>query len=114
VSFLPDADRAIVEERKVTGYLLAQYHPTGQSKARFFSVCGYSSEAWLNLAAALVQHARVNEIAREQETQFGTKYVIDGPFIALDGAQHNVRSVWFIEHGEQRPRLVTAYPRSRR
>ena len=114
MSLLPNGDRAIVEERKGTAYLLAPDHPSDGSKAAFFRTCGFRPEAWQDLALALIRQGRTNEIVRSQETVFGTKYVIDGLLVAPDDTQYNIRSVWFVETGEQRPRLVTAYPQPRR
>ncbi len=34
---LPNAERAVVSERKVVDYLLSETHPDGRGKARFFS-----------------------------------------------------------------------------
>lgn len=40
-AYLPNLDRAIVPERKVTAYLLSETHPEGHSKARFCSRHGF-------------------------------------------------------------------------
>jgi len=62
------------------------------------------------LANALRRHAAENEVAKIEQTTFGTRYVVDGPLSTPSGRSVNVRVVWFVEHAEMIPRLVTAYP----
>ena len=65
---LPNADAALVEEVKVTKYLLNPGHRYGASKARFFAQFGFRVEAWEQLALALREHGRQNEVRRVRET----------------------------------------------
>src|SRR6266478_7129494 len=51
-----------------------------------------------------------NDIKSVMETQFGSKYVIEGPLAAPDGQFAQIRAIWFVEHGASAPRFVTAYP----
>ena len=44
------------------------------------------------------------------ETEFGTRYTIEGMLRTPDGRRPLVRVVWFVDKGDNRPRLVTAYP----
>jgi hypothetical protein len=77
---LPNGEQAFIPIEKLSGYLLSETHPTGQSKARFFRALGFTAE-----------HA-------------------DVLIVAPDGRQVLVQTVWIIEPGESRPRFVTAYP----
>jgi hypothetical protein len=43
---LPQADRAVVDERKVREYLLSRAHPIGRFKAAFFARAGFEAENW--------------------------------------------------------------------
>jgi hypothetical protein len=106
---LPNAEDAIVDRRKLVGYLLARDHPLGRTKAAWFEAFGFSAQAWEQLAAALEEHAKAQPIARVIGTPYGTKFVLDGPLRSPDGRNPGVRTVWFIELGEDRPRFVTAY-----
>ncbi len=112
--YLPNLDRAVVSERKIVEYLLAETHPDGQGKARFFSRRGFSVADWQALAAALRRHAAENRVVEATETPFGVRYVIDGQLRAPDGRTPTVRAVWFIEASDDAPRLVTAFPAKRR
>jgi len=68
---LPHLDRLVVEQAKVTDYLLSATHRYGASKARFFVRFGFRTEDWQVLAGALLDHARRHEIKRMRETGFG-------------------------------------------
>lgn len=111
---LPNVDSAYVEERKVTGYLLALGHPDGHDKAVFFARFGFRPEEWERLVEALLEHARANELVEREETRFGVQYAVDGPLRAPDGRTPSVRSVWEEKPGGRGPRLVTAYPAQKR
>ncbi len=107
---LPHADRPEISKAKVVQYLLSSTHRAGRGKARFFSAFGFQVSAWEALAQALQQHARDNIVTLTEETPFGTRYVIEGPLIAPNGRELQIRTVWFIEEGSRAPRFVTAYP----
>lgn len=107
---LPNADAAIVDETKVTGYLLSTTHPYGRTKAEFFREFGFVAEDWQALRQALREHALSHPVESVKETPFGRKYIVNGPLATPGGRKPRIRTVWFIEQGEQTPRLVTAYP----
>lgn len=107
---LPNADRAIVPERKITAYLLCHTHPNGGPKAVFFERFGFRSTEWERLRDALLVHARNHEVDRSFPTRFGTMYEVAGPLTSPDGRNPSVLVAWIIWHGEDVPRLVTAVP----
>jgi len=107
---LPQAEVALVEEHKLTGYLLSASHPTGRAKAQFFNGFGFKLEAWEILRDELLRHARENCMTAGEVNAFGAKYLVDGPLLSPDGRNPRVRAIWFVEAGDTRPRLVTAYP----
>ena len=43
-------------------------------------------------------------------SRFGRRVVVEGTMEAADGRRPNLRTVWFIEKGEETPQFVTAYP----
>ncbi|MBM3539770.1 MAG: hypothetical protein FJX55_18325, partial [Alphaproteobacteria bacterium] len=106
---LPAAERAVVDDRKITDYLLSAAHPAGRAKAAFFRGFGFSIDRWAILRAAILEHARTAAIVEAIDTPYGRKYVIEGPMTAPDGRAPAVRAVWFIGKGEAAPRFVTAY-----
>lgn len=112
--YLPNAESAVIPERKIVSYLLSDAHPDGRGKARFFSMHGFSIDEWQTLAFAFRRHAVENLVFAEVETAFGVRYLVDGKLHAPDGRTPNVRVVWFVERDDDVPRLVTAYPIGRR
>jgi len=50
---LPNAQNAIVDERKVREYSLSPSHPVGRFKAKFFESVGFPPEAWSEFMDAL-------------------------------------------------------------
>lgn len=74
---------------------------------------GFTTDAWYVLANALRKHIADHEVAKVEDSPFGTRYVVNGIMKTPDGRAPTVRSVWFIETGEDVPRLVTAYPLER-
>lgn len=111
---LPNADRLEVPKVKVVDYLLSSTHPQGRHKAVFFCAFGFSLSDWEQLAAALRQHGAANEVMKAEDTPFGRRYIVDGELYVPDGRRPWLRSVWFIEQGEEVPRLVTAHPAARK
>ena len=109
---VPNAASAVVGEGKVRDYLLSSIHPVGRYKAQFFGSLGYDQESWRRLALDL-RAILANEVSKVVEIDFGTKYVVPGQVVALDGAATNVITVWIILSDEDVPRLVTAYPGER-
>jgi hypothetical protein len=107
---LPNGDKAQVPQTKITKYLLSLAHEDGRSKANFFLHFGFSPDKWQELAAALQQHAQQQTVTTVETSPFGKRYIIEGTIKAPNGRTPFVRTIWFIEDGEETPRLVTAYP----
>lgn len=110
---LPHLEHAHVPKEKIVNYLLSPTHRDGRSKHDFFVRFGFIPERWEQLADALLQHASEHEVASQQQTVFGVRYVINGELICPDGRRPLVRVAWFIDPEENVPRLVTAHPLKR-
>ena len=110
---LPNADKAVVSQRKVLDYLLAEEHPQGRYKAAFFYQLGFERDGWQVLASTIKEHAQRYEVSELEESPFGTRYAIDGTIDCPIGIRAVIRTVWFIDHGGDTPRLVTSYPSRR-
>jgi len=107
---LPNRSRAVVSRAKVTEYLLSETHPEGKEKAAFFVGFGFSRDEWKGLADALRRHAAQHDAIKMVESPYGRRFVVEGALLSPDGRTPMIRSVWFIEYGDDVPRLVTAYP----
>lgn len=86
-------------------------HPDGFGKATFFTAVGFQPEAWESLAEAFRQLARNSPVTKSMTSVHGQKYIVDGTVLTPKGQVVIVRTIWIVEKGENRPRLVTAYPR---
>lgn len=111
---LPNYQQAQVPQPKITSYLLAINHSDGRGKALFFTAHGFSLDNWQVLAVALCRHAADQDLAAEEASPFGMRYIIEGIISTPDGRNPHIRSIWFIETGEETPRFVTAYPLPRK
>jgi len=107
---LPNAADAVVDETKITEYLLSDTHPDGRNKAEFFQRFGFQREKWQVLAEALRRHGAVHPVTGTVQSPYGTRYVVEGMLESPDGRNPLLRTVWIVEIGDSRPRLVTAYP----
>lgn len=107
---LPNAEFAIVSERKVTHYLLDKAHPIGGAKAAFFLLHGFTLDQWQLLAEGLLLHALENHVVASDENSHGARYAVDGLLTAPSGKSLNIRTAWFIDYGHEVPRFITAHP----
>ena len=110
MAFIDNLDRAVIDEAKITHYLLSREHPRGRTKAIFFERFGFSVDQWVLLREAFIDHARQHEVSNVTSTPFGEACEIVGPLSSPDGRNPNVLVVWMFRNGEGYPRLVTAYP----
>src|SRR5215471_4646945 len=107
---LPGIAKAILDDRKITQYLLSTVHPTGASKAKFFISFGFTPENWAELKSALLNHPRNNPMTSQASSPFGQKFEVSCALVTPDGRSPCIISVWIIEPHEPSPRLITAYP----
>ncbi len=107
---LPHADRAEVDPGKLGRYLLSESHPVGKAKARFFRDAGFDESTIELLVQGLLQIARTQEVVGTATTVHGQKYILEGELETPAGRRLRLRTIWIIDQGQDRPRLVTAYP----
>jgi len=110
---LPGAERAVIDDAKIRGYLLSESHPVGRFKAKFFVAMGYSASAWRVLAADLRSHALANEGVATEANEYGQKYEVRGSLKRPAKRSAVVVSVWIVLRDEDFPRFVTAFPGGR-
>ena len=107
---LPGVSRALVEQRRITDYLLNLAHEQGASKARFFLARGFSLAAWAAFGEALIAQGRNNQVTKVTPTDYGVRYQVDCHCPTPDGMNPCIRTVWEIAQPGQGPRLLTAHP----
>jgi hypothetical protein len=106
---LPNAERAVVDVRKLRHYCLNNEHPRGQHKARVFR----SALGWTAEQAEDVQRRLLEAVLREDASflgadDYGQRYALDFPVQGLGGVA-TVRSLWIIRYGEDFPRFASCY-----
>jgi hypothetical protein len=110
---LPNAERAIVDDRKIRDYLLSTEHPVGRFKATFFQSLGYSASDPKLLQEALLAHGGLGEAETGEASAYGQRYRVRGMLRGLAGRAASVVSVWIVPAGEEVPRFITAFPGGR-
>ena len=106
---LPHVSEARVDPKKVEQYLLSETHPVGRMKAAFFRSLGFRASEPEAFIAKLKELASTGQVVDQQQSKFGTKWVVDG---ILDGERKAalVRTIWLTSPLDRAPRLITAYP----
>ena len=107
---IPAAESVEVPREKIVDYLLSETHPVGRHKAVAFRSWGFAADRWQELAESLRRHAAENDVTKEEQSPFGTRFVVEGIMESADGRSPQVRSVWFLRNEETVPQFVTAYP----
>ena len=107
---IPNSENAVISTEKLINYLLSQHHPVGRWKAKFFRSIGFDDTNLDRLTDALKTVAREGTIKDIITSNFGTKYIVEGQITTPNGHVANLCTVWELESGEDKPRLVTAYP----
>jgi hypothetical protein len=106
---LPNPDRAIIDDQKLTGYCLNLNHADGQHKAYVFqSALGMGLDEMEVLKVALQEAVRADDAVLGKSNQYGQRYVIDFLMTRVE-KQAMIRSVWIVRYDEDFPRLVTCY-----
>jgi hypothetical protein len=110
---LPNAKHAVIEDSKISQYMLSEGHEDGRGKAVFFKSFGFSPLEPDVFRQALLELARSADDAIVQPSPHGMKYIIVGPIRAPNGNSPVVKTVWLIDNDATRPRLITAFPGKR-
>ena len=107
---VPNAVNAIIAPEKLRDYLLNPEHRRGRSKAKKLLSMGYQPAQWQRLEDDLrLQHLTV-DIDSTEKNEYGIAYVIVAELTGPTGNAAVFRSVWQIDVGMDRARLITMYP----
>jgi len=107
---IPNAERAVVDIRKLRDYCLNPLHDEGQHKARMFATAlGLTAEDAEDLRALLLQAVKTADVQLGRRDAYGQRYTVD-ILLTWRDKQAMVRSGWIIEHDSDTPRLTTCYP----
>ena len=107
---LPNAERAIVDIRKLHDYCLNPLHDEGQHKARLFAATlGMTADDAEGLRDLLLKAVTTHEAHLGRRDIYGQRYTVDCQ-VVWQGKRAMIRSGWIIEHHTDVPRLTTCYP----
>jgi hypothetical protein len=94
---VPNADRAIVDIRKLTDYCLSYEHPRGRHKAQVFqSALALTATNATEIRDLLLKKVRSEDSAMGLTDEYGTRYIVDFAY-ARSGKQAMLRSTWIIK-----------------
>ena len=110
MSRVPNADRAIIDQRKFLNYLLSPDSKDGAPKAKFLATFGYEKKNRRLLRRAVLEHLKLNDFATSRKTDYGRIFEVFGRLQTPDGRNPTVLIVWVIKRTENRPRLVSLVP----
>ena len=108
LSIMPRASDAVVEEQKLTGYVLDP--DSGSGKAELFeSALGITAADWRYLAAQLKEGLDSAQlVSKVRRTEYGIHYNVISAVKGRNGKLKPVLSAWEVRDG-QPPRFITAY-----
>jgi hypothetical protein len=106
---LPNFQKVIIPESKLSGYCLNLEHEDGKHKARVFrAALGLTAENSGELRNALLQAIISCEAEFQKHTANGDLYIILFP-MTRNNKTEIIKSVWIVRKDEDFPRLVTCY-----
>ena len=107
---IPNAERAVVDIRKLRDYCLSPEHETGKHKALLFKTAlGITAEDATELREILLAIVQTHEAQAGRIDRYGQRYRID---FWLEWRERSalIRSGWIIEPDSGIPRLTSCYP----
>ena len=97
--------------RKLRNTCCVHHIQMGVIKRSFFLNLVLRLENWKILAESLRKHGATYNATKVVESEFGTRYSVDGLLKTPDSRNPYVRTVWIIEKQSTTPRLITAPPK---
>ncbi len=93
----PIPTRFVIEDAKVSAYLLDPSHVEGGAKCAFLVSVGFSIGDPNTLMLSLLRHPTPDRLTRCVVTPFGRRFHFDGPLPCPTGGVANVRTVWQVD-----------------
>ncbi|RXO32742.1 RHS repeat-associated core domain-containing protein [Salmonella enterica] len=106
---LNNAEKAVIDPRKITEYALNPEHPVGKNKARVFeSALGMNKTHADDLIAQIKQGVQDMPAIPGTVDQFGSRFSVDIPTVGPTGTA-TVRTGWIVKEGTDIPVLTTLF-----
>ncbi|MBL0319197.1 MAG: hemagglutinin repeat-containing protein [Alphaproteobacteria bacterium] len=107
---LVNADNAVIDKNKITGYALNPEHPVGGNKATVFeSALGYNQSNADNLILQVKEGVKNYPATLGNADEFGQRFTVDMPITGPNGKTATVRTGWIYDTGSNIPRLTTIF-----
>jgi hypothetical protein len=107
---ISNAEKAVVDIRKLRDYCLNSEHDDGKHKARLFlSLLGMTADNAEELRQILLEVVQSHEARLGRRDKFGQRYTLDFT-IEWQNRSATLRSGWIIENDSEIPRLTTCFP----
>jgi hypothetical protein len=110
---LPNGHRAFIDVAKLRDYCLNANHEDGKHKARvFLRALGLRRGDAALLRRRLLEAAAREPATMVSSTRFGVLYTMEFLMTTSIGSA-TIKSGWIIRYGEDFPRLITCYVKSK-
>ena len=107
---IPNAERAVVDIRKLRDYCLNPQHNRGKHKAHLFTrLLDMRANDAEELRNTLLEAVKTQDAQLGETDAYGQRYTLDFT-LNWRGKQARIRSAWIIETGSDIPKLTTAFP----
>lgn len=106
---LPNRKKVIISRDKLINYVLSDEEP----KAKFFRNIGFTKTNFRSLKKVIYQLAQsgeAKEVTEEDSPYHTSKYTLEGKINSPTGKSVMVITIWVIDKGQKRPRLISVYP----
>ncbi len=114
VVIVPNADRAVVDIRKLRDYVLNATHERGRHKARVFgSIFHLTAADAESFRDYLLRIVRTHDAQLYAKLNYGQLYRMDLPLI-WNQISADVRIIWIVRENEDFPRFVSCFVRRKR
>lgn len=109
---LPNADQAVIDERKFTAYSMDPANPRNEGKWEAWTQLGYDldtrrGEAATDVSRQLRHQLPDAPISGDLDTAFGPRRSTRTTVIGPNGRAATLVCVWQYDHGSTRPRMIT-------
>ena len=107
---LPNFEKSVIPDEKISGYALNMNHPKGRDKAIVFkNILGYTVDNKSELVEEIRHGLATFKATERMKTQYGTPFEVRMMIKGANGNYAKVKTGWMIDVGSEIPRLTSVY-----